>query len=208
MPLATVEELRTAALSVRTDLVPRFAEFLALAEQRMYYGGDGVPPLRIRQMEVTAPLALVDGAETLPEGFLDKRALYWQGAATVAVAYEPPGVFYPMSSVRVGGSYPEAYTVEGDTLKVSPALSGTAQLLYYERAAALAGDSDTNVILLTFPGVYLYGIQIEVFRATRDVNEQANALRRYADAVDAANRYTLVSRTQGGALRRKVGFAV
>lgn len=207
MALDSLSGLRSAALIVRTDLVPRFSDFLALAEQRMYFGGDGVPPLRIRDLEATSDLDFTDGAGVLPDGYLDKRALYWEGSQTVSISFEPPSVFYPMSACRAGGSYPEAYTVEGNAIKVSPALTGTAKLLHYSKAAALESDGDTNVILDNFPGVYLYGVQIEVYRATRD-SEQDNALRRYGDAVDAANRYTMISRSLGGPMKRRVGFAI
>jgi hypothetical protein len=183
----------------------------------MYFGGDGVPPLRIRDMESTADLSFVDGVADLPDDYLDKRDLYWEGSQTISVSYEPPSVFYPLEKSRAGVPYPLGYTVEGSLIKVSGSLNGTGKLLHYTKAPTLdddgeptgeplTQDGDTNVILQKFPGVYLYGVQIEIYRMTRDA-EQANALQRYGDAVQAANTYALVSRSHGGPMRRRVGFA-
>jgi len=206
--LNSLADLRAAALGPRTDLVPQFDGILSLAEQRIYFGGAGVGPLRIREMEETAALTFVDGKATLPGGYLDKRALYWRGAQTVSVSYEPPSVFYPAETDRAGFPYPLAYTIEGNTIIIPGTSAGEGQLLHYAKAAALVAEGDSNVILASFPGVYLYGCQAEVFRHTRDADEEAKALRRYADAVDAANRYTMISRSVGGPMKRKVGFGV
>ena len=208
MALGTLGDLRGSVLITRSDLVGQFGDILALAEQRIYYGGDGVPPLRIRAMESTADLSFTDGSAALPPEYLDKRALYWPGNITVAVDYEPPHSFYGQEHERRGGAYPEAYTVEGNTIKVSPGLTGTGKLLHYSKAAAMVADNDTNVVLTAFPGVYLYGCQVEMYRITRDANQEGMALRRYADAVGAANTYTLVSRTLGGGLKKRVGLAM
>lgn len=218
MPLANLGDLRTAALGPRTDLVGSFPEILALAEQRIYFGGDGFEPLRIRQMEKTAPIVFTDGTADLPADFLDKRSLIWPGYME-PVGYESPTQFYGQEYARQGFAYPLAYTVEGLAIKVSPALTGTAKLLHYAKAPTvddtdvetgepLSADGDTNDILLSFPGIYLYGCQIEVYRKTRNADEEAKSVKRYADAVFAANRYTMVSRSFGGPLKRKVGFGV
>lgn len=208
MALGTLGDLRAAVCATRADMVERFLDILALAEQRMYYGGDGVSPLRIRAMEATADLEFTSGMASLPATFLDKRAIIWPGMQAVSVSYEPPGTFYANEASRTGGSYPEAYTIEGDTIKVSPAVTGTAKLLHYAKADALALDNDTNVILQAFPGVYLYGCQVELSRMTRDATQEQLSLKRYADAVHAANTHTMLSRTFGGPLRKAVGFAI
>lgn len=208
MALGTLAELRTAALDLRTDLSGQFGNFLALAEQRMYYGGDGVPPLRVLPMETNAALAFTDGEADLPADYLDKRALIWEGTYSVSLSYEPPSVFYPLSYSRSTGAYPEAYTVEGSTIKISPVQTGNARILYYARAATLATEGGTNVILEKWPGLYLFGCQVEMYRVLRDDAEMVKAMRMYADAVTAANNQTITARSYGGPMRRRAGFAV
>jgi hypothetical protein len=61
----------------------------------------------------------------------------------------------------------------------------------------MSSDNDTNAILQNWPGVYLFGCQIECYRIARNDDEMAKALRMYADAVDAANKQTMMARTFG-----------
>lgn len=210
MALGTLAELRSAALGLRTDLSGQFGDFLALAEQRMFYGSasEGVSPLRVLPMETTVDVSFTAGVGTLPTNYLDKRALYWEGTYSVSLTYEPPSLFYPLSYSRRSGSLPEAYTVEGNTVKISPALTGTAKMLYFARPAALSADPDTNAILTKWPGIYLFGCQIEMYRVLRDDAEMIKAARMYADAVSSANSQTITARAYGGPMRRRAGFAV
>jgi len=211
MALGTLAELRTAALGLRTDMTAKFAsEILPLAEQRIFYGDGPLAPLRVLPMEASENLSFTDGAASLPADFLDKRALYWEGAGgrTGSLAYEPPAVFYPESYNRRGGSFPMAYTVEGNTAKIAPALTGTAKLLYYQRPTAMTQDGHTNVILANWPGVYLFSCQIDLYRLLRNDGELQKVRQFYADAVGAANRQAVVARTFGGTLKKRVGFGV
>lgn len=211
MALATLAELRTAVLDLRTDLSSKFSsEILPLAEERIYYGDGPVPPLRVLAMETSANLSFTSGSATLPAAFLDKRALYWVGSGgqTVSLSYEPPSVFYPASYARLGGSWPSAYTIEGTTVKIAPELTGTAKLLYYARPTAMTQDAHTNAILTTWPGVYLFGCQIERFRLERNDSEMAKARQMYADAITAANKQAVAARSLGGPMRKRVGFAI
>lgn len=211
MPLANLGELRTAVLGLRTEQTATFAsEILPLAEQRIFYGDGPLPPLRVLPMETSDDLSFTDGVAALPADFLDKRALYWVGTGgqVSSPSYEPPSTFYPESYARMGGSWPLAYTIEGETVKISPELTGTAKLLYYQRPAEMEEDEDTNVILAKWPGVYLFSCQIDLYRLLRNDGELAKVRQFYADAVGAANRQAMVARTFGGTLKKKVGFGV
>ena len=211
MALANLGELRTAVLGLRTDMAARFAaEILPLAEQRIFYGDGPLAPLRVLPMEVSDDLVFSEGEATLPADFLDKRALYWTGTGrqTVSLSYEPPSVFYPQAYCRQGGPFPVAYTLEGNTVKVSPSLTGEATLLYYARPPAMASDGDSNAILANWPGVYLFSCQMDLYRLLRNDGELAKVRQFYADALGAANRQALVARTFGGTLKKRVGFGV
>jgi len=211
MALGTLAELRAAVLGLRTDMEANFAsQILPLAEQRIFYGDGPVAPLRVLPMETSATLSFTNGVASLPGDFLDKRSLYWEGTGgqVAAPSYEPPDVFYTESYNRRGGSWPLAYTVEGNAVKIAPALSGSAKLLYYQRPAAMTQDGHTNVILAKWPGVYLFSCQIDLYRLLRNDGELQKVRQFYADAVGAANRQAVVARTFGGALKKRVGFGV
>lgn len=203
MALGNIGEIRQAALGPRSDMVPRFAEFVALAEQRMYYGGNGVVPLRVLPMEHSEAITFAAGVAPLPSAFLDKRALYVTGRPE-ALAYEPPTVFYPMADARQGVSFPQAYTIEGNSLKISPAVNATANLLYYRKLTTPVADSSTNDILSRYPGIYLFGTQVELYRELRNPEEMQRALQMYADAVQAANNQAMIARTFGGPVRKRL----
>lgn len=211
MPLGTLAELRTAVLGLRTDMTAKFTdEIMPLAEQRIFYGDGPLAPLRVLPMETSANLSFTNGAATLPSDFLDKRSLYWEGSGgqVATPSYEPPDVFYTENYHRRGGSWPLGYTVEGGTVKISPALTGTAKLLYYQRPAAMTQDTHTNVVLAKWPGVYLFACQIDLYRLLRNDGELQKVRQFYADAVGAANRQAVVARTFGGTLKKRVGFGV
>jgi len=214
MGLGTLAELRTAVLGPRAGdatAVAWFAdEILPLAEQRIFYGDGTVQPLRVLDMETSDDLAFTDGEAELPEDFLDKRAIYWTGTGgrSVSLGYEPPSVFYPEEYNRRSGPWPVAYTIEGNAVKIAPGLTGDAKILYYARPDAMEEDGDTNVILAKWPGVYLFSCQMSLFIKLRDDGEIQKSRQFYADAVDAANRYTVGARSFGGPLRKRVGFGV
>lgn len=210
MALATLGDLRAAVLGLRTDMTARFAsEILPLAEQRIFYGDGPLAPLRVLPMEVSDGITFTDGTASLPSDFLDKRALYWTGAGgqVSSLSYEPPSVFYTQDYCRRGGPFPLAYTIEGNTVKVSPGLNGDATLLYYARPAAMEEDGDTNDILAKWPGVYLFSCQVDLYRLLRNDGELQKVRQFYADALGAANRQTLVARSIGGPMKRRMGFA-
>lgn len=212
MALANLGELRTAVLGLRTDMAARFAaEMMPIAEQRIFYGDglppNAVPPLRVLPMELTDDLSFTDGSATLPGDFLDKRAIYWE-ADPDPLGYEPPATFYSSWRERQGCPRPMAYTIEGEVVKLAPSLSGNAKLLYYARPAAMQEDEDTNVILSKWPGVYLFSLQMELFRILRNDGELAKVRQFYADAVGAANRQAMVARSFGGSLKKRVGFGI
>jgi hypothetical protein len=189
-------------------------------------GGHGVAPLRVLPMESSDEVTFVDGVAPLPSGFLDKRALYISNRPE-ALSYEPPSVFHAMTYDRRGLSYPVSYTIEGNSIKIAPAVNVTANLLYYrrlvtpedteavrDRFTSILYDRDgddvtrrsvtTNDILTRYPGVYLFGTQVELYRTLRNPDEMQVALRMYADAVQAANSQAMLARTFGGPVRKRL----
>lgn len=203
MALGNLGQIRTAALGSRVDMASKFADFVDLAEQRMYYGGSGVPPLRVLAMEISEPVSFVNGVATLPAAFLDKRALYVPDRYE-ALSYEPPTVFYPELTATRGTPHVQAYTIEGYSIKIRPAITVSATLLYYRRLTTPVVDGDTNDIMARYPGIYLFGTQVELYRELRNAEQMQTALQMYADAVQAANNQAVMARTYGGPVRKRL----
>ena len=155
---------------------------LAKAEQRMKWGsGDPVrtPRLRLRGMEHTATVTFTDGVATLPADYLEAKTLTWAGDYPVSPKYRPATDF--ASSLAESSGYPAIYTIENGSIRVKPAVSGDANLLYYRTlAAATAGQ---NWVMANAPAVYEHGCLYEAYRFLRNEAEAAKSISDYAAAV-------------------------
>ncbi len=167
-----------------TPFVNRIPEFVCLAEQRIFFGA-GEPlesaPVRTRDMETAADVAVTSGIGALPARFLQARRLYWEAAPRRALSYLPPRRFAIRSEAAEAGS-PCLFTIEGNSLLVAPKGTGTAKLWYFRRFDPLTVDSDSNALLTGTPALYLYGSLVEAFGYIRNAERAGDALQRYVSA--------------------------
>jgi hypothetical protein len=215
---ATFDDLRQRILiecikSANSTFDQEIPGFVALAESRMWYGfgkfGEALysEPLRCRAMETTnASFAFTSGAATLPTDYLDKRHLYWPSNPISSPNYEPPMVFWPSRTNAEGSTRPIAYTIEGTSCFIRPALSGNATLLYYKKLDALDENDDTNWILTNAPGAYFYGTLIEAWRHLRNADKLTEAIAAYNGIVSALNGTEARARFSGGRMVRRVSW--
>jgi hypothetical protein len=170
MAIGTYAELQAAVGNwlARGDLVARIPEFVALGEQRLFYGADDAtfpsPPLRLGAMEATtdpAGFATIAGSPTLalPEGFLEARAL--------SLATDPTTPLDLASLRQVAAAEgergrPRLYTFDGAAIRFAPTPDAAygVRLAYYRRFDALA-TTPSNWLLTNAPGVYLYAALLE-----------------------------------------------
>jgi hypothetical protein len=170
MAIGTYAELQAAVGNwlARGDLVARIPEFIALGEQRLFYGADDAtfpsPPLRLGAMETTtdpAGFATVAGSATLalPEGFLEARAL--------SLATDPKTPLDLASLRQVAAAEgacgrPRLYTFDGTAIRFAPTPDAAygVRLAYYRRFDPLA-TTPSNWLLTNAPGVYLYAALLE-----------------------------------------------
>lgn len=142
--------LKTAvnsAFSGRTD-IPAHVYEVTLAE----FNRD----LRTVDMFETATITADAEYEALPADFLEAISLHLttNGVRQRLQAFLPDTLNYhrPVSGA------PKRYAITADGLKLEPTPDAeyTLTLEYYEKIAALSGDTDTNVILSRYPELYLY----------------------------------------------------
>ena len=194
MPLDTYAGLQAAlgAWAVnRTDLPA--ADLVALAEARLNRD------LRLRRMEVEAPLALSAGARlaALPADFLEPLALWIDfGAGRRALRFVPAA----MATSAAAGS-PRLWSVDGASAAVErPADRDYGLTLRYLQrldlaSAALADGTQCNWLLAAWPDAYLAGGNVE---AALWLQDDAQAMRwqaRYQDALESINRIEARSRS-------------
>jgi hypothetical protein len=156
--ITTYGELKTAIANWLDDdnLTSRIPEFISLCEDRIAQN------LRIRLMETSADLTVNAQEVSLPTGYLGHRRLYLSGNPVRMLNYETPDNFW-QSYMSTDTAKPVAFTVEGDNFVFGPApdTTYTGKILYYKRLTAFSDDADTNTLLTTARGLYLYGSLIE-----------------------------------------------
>lgn len=174
MAITTYAELKTAIATwlERTDFTSRIPEFLALAQAKMYRGERSLDgkgwirkPLRVRAMLATnqtlTPTAGVADLTTLTR-FLEMKRVFSNQATPIPIEMMSPEQFWTMEGAYLSGE-PKFGTIEGDTLYLAKKDSTALKVAYYQRFAALSGDSDTDWVLTNAPHVYLHGALAEAY---------------------------------------------
>jgi len=172
MTIATYSDLQNAVGNwlARGDLATYIPDFIALAEQRIFYGSDDPsfpsPPLRVRGMEQeTDPTSFVTAAGNpklaLPSGFLEARAIY--------LNTNPPADLNFVTQKQLNADWvgaasgpPRVYTFQGNTLRFGPTPDAAygIVLTYYGKFDPLS-VTPTNWLLSNAPGIYLYATLLE-----------------------------------------------
>lgn len=234
MALSNFGELKTAIQDWcdREDdtFVNRIPDFVELAEQRIFLGGDEPlksDPLRIRDMDATADITVtlgstleelddlgalddlpfsLDTPETnagygsLPSGFIDASRLYWDADPDRELEFVSRREFHTSYEAETSGT-PCIYTIEGAFIIVAPGSTGTIRMLYTKRFDALSTDSDTNAIFDDAPGIYLHASLVEAFGFMRNPEAVQSHLARFISLVGGYNGTHRNSRFSGQTLQ-------
>ena len=181
------------------DLAARADDFIALMEQRLYFGSDpidaaGVPGMeavRIPEMyQVNANFTLSQGA-AVPTGMLelvevDLNPTNTDTSRPLTIVEE--SILDSMDPNETGS--PRYVAVSGNTFRVWPdpgTDTYTATVRYYGQLTTPSGANPTNYILSNAPGVYLNGCLLEAALFTGDFEGAAKYGLLYASLVGALN---------------------
>jgi hypothetical protein len=194
MSITTYGELKTAVGSWlnRSDLTSYVADFVRLAEQRIYFGSDGTfqsQPLRVPAMEAQTTGTVTGGSSiSFPTRYLEAiRFQVSNGSTSWSLDYITP-VQYARESNNTG--YPSYYTYLNNTIVVDGDSSVSYTLDYYQSLDLFTTDSDTNWILTNAPGIYLYASLLEAEPFLRDDNRLQIWHGMLRSAASALNRST------------------
>jgi hypothetical protein len=201
------------------DLAARADDFIALMEQRLYFGSDpvdsaGIPAMeavRIPEMyQVNASFTLSQGVAA-PDGMLELVEVNLNPTNTdtsrpLTVVEE--SILDSMDQNQTGS--PHYVAVSGNTFRLWPdpgTDTYTATVRYYGKLSTPSGTTSTNYILTNAPGVYLNGCLLEAALFTGDFEGASRYGLLYASAVGALN--TRAQRRFSGAqnLRMKLRSA-
>lgn len=190
MSISTLGELKAAVASWlnQGNLTTYIPDFIALAEQRIKFGGEfpfSSQPVRVPEMQDRAT-GTASGSISLPTDFLEPiRLNINQGGTTYDMDYVPAGQF----TARVNGQSQSFYTILDGQIVLSTSTALPYTFDYY-KLASLSGDSSTNWILTNAPGVYLYGALVESVGFTKDDPRISQWQGAFKSAVAALNRST------------------
>ena len=198
MSLDTYGGLKTAIGTWlnRPDLTSYIPDFIKLAEQRLFYGGD-MPfqsePLRIPAMQTQETGSITSSTISFPTGFLEPiRVATSSGGTTWSLGYVAPERFSELSS---SASLPAVYTYLNNSIQTAGTGSATYVLDYYKAFTSLSADADTNWALSNIPGVYLYASLLESAPFLGDDPKLQLWSSMLNSSINAANRST---KYQGG----------
>ncbi len=110
----------------------------------------------IVQVTIVPTVPLID----LPSDFIDVRELSYQNGARRIVLTSVGRHRFALAASRTG--FPVVYSIIGNQVEVGPkTLPAEFVLWYWQKLPALINPTDSNVILTTFPYLYLYAMLIE-----------------------------------------------
>jgi hypothetical protein len=155
MALSTNGNLKTAlaSWSNRTDLTDQFPDFISWAQQEINRR------LRANVMLASADLTIDGETISQPANFLGFKRLYLDLSPRYAVKTISAEGAMDLSANLGTQTYPTHVAVEGTLLRFAPLFTGsvTGKALYYKSVDPMSEDGDSNVVLLKYPFLYLYG---------------------------------------------------
>ena len=183
MALSTYSDLQTAVANHlhRSDLAGIIPDLITLAEHRIY--GD----LNSRKQDSVTEFSTVADQEyiTLPDDFMNFRALVIPTTKAV-LDYKAPDQF-AIKFVSIESGSPNAYTIVGDKLYLSPVPDAVYTLRGVYQAKVPALSAGTNWLITSFPAVYLYATLVASSPYLKDDNRIPVWEKLYQDAIVAVN---------------------
>lgn len=209
MAIGTFGELKAAIAdwAARTDIPSTtLANFVTLAETMFNYGDADAEfdPLRCRQMETTATVSVTSGEGDLPEDFLEVIKVKDPGDTTRDITYAPPDWLDQNFPTGQDGTYPNFYTIIGDSL-ICPI---DVSLTYYAKIPTIASGADdqTNWLIVASPNAYLFGGLMQYSVWSRNTENVVYFRTLMANAVAGLQRSNISSKA-GHLERRASGVA-
>ena len=169
--------IKRAFQSDRTDT------FLQLAHDRIFRD------LRPRETMLEVIISPTESLFDLPDDFIDLRQLsYLKNNRRVtlrSVGRHELGLFVHLQSQA---SDPGVYSIIGTQVEVAPSGANRDYTLWYwQKLPQLLADDDTNVILTTYPYLYLYGMLIEGNVYIQDSEAREASQQVYVSEMQAVN---------------------
>lgn len=164
----------------RSFAIDRQDTFIQLSHSRIFR--DLRAQENVVQVTLVPTVPLID----LPADFIDVRELSAQNGSRRVVLSSVGRHRFALSASQTG--FPVVYSIIGDQIEVAPkTLPASMTLWYWQKLPEPIGPTDTNVILTTYPYLYLYAMLIEGSVYIQDDTMRAIAVDTYTSEVGRVN---------------------
>jgi hypothetical protein len=164
----------------RSFPIARQNAFVQLTHDRIFRD------IRPQENVVLTTLVPVDPLIDLPVDFIDVRELSANNSNRRVVLSSVGRHRFALSASQTG--FPIVYSIVGNQVEVAPTtLPAEFTLWYWQKSPQLVNATDTNIILTTYPYLYLYGMLIEGSVFIQDDTERSIAVETYLAEVRSVN---------------------
>lgn len=168
------------AYAKRTFTVDRQDVFLQLTHDRIFRD------TRAQENVIQTTLVPVTPLIDLPADFIDVRELSYLNGSRRVVLSSVGRHRFALSASQTGR--PVVYSIMGNQVEVAPkTLPADFTLWYWQKLPQMLNAADTNVILVAFPYLYLYGLLIEAGVFVQDNEGRDIAIQTYTAELQAVN---------------------
>jgi hypothetical protein len=172
----------------RSDLNGSAPAMIALCEARLRR------ELQPLVFELSAPVVVTDGTGELPPGFDSARG--------VSIGGNPVDEVSPVIGQQFApGTDPVGYSLEAGSLRIWPAWTGTATLLYRSKLPALSEANQSNEVLIQHPDVYFFGAMMFAEGFLANDSRAAVFKVMWDEAIESLRRYYIRQRRDRPRLR-------
>jgi len=168
------------AYAKRSFNVDRQDTFIQLAELRIFR--DLRPRENVIKVELTPSTNLFD----LPTDFIDLRELSAKKGNRVVVLSSVGRHRLSVATSQTG--FPVVYSIIGTQIEVGPiTLPEKFVLWYWQKSPPLVNPTDTNILLTTYPYLWLYALMVEGAIYIQDDTMRQLAVQTYLEEVQRVN---------------------
>lgn len=179
------------AISTYTDVIAEIRDLMddgdydqtaidrALRKAEAWYNRD----LRTPEMEARTTIAVTDELTNLPDDFLELRFVFQDGSPDRPLVSTSPQAL--VESYRGMAGCPQAYAIEGRSIRVGPVGKTTLVMVYYQRLTPISDAQPTNWLLMRHPDLYIAGVMYYLAVRERDNDGMAVALTQVETLIDS-----------------------
>jgi len=164
----------------RSFAIDRQDTFIQLTELRIYRD------LRPRENQIQATIIPTSNLIDLPSDFIDLRELSYKNGNRVVVLSSVGRHRLSIATSQTGR--PGVYSIIGNQVEVGPiTIPDEFTLWYWQSFPALVNPTDTNVLITTYPYIWLYAMLVEGAVYIQDDTMRQTATETYLAEVQRVN---------------------